>query len=34
MDYWKGPHYAGPPNSTRWYDVAAPAEMVGARAVV
>jgi hypothetical protein len=26
--------YAGPPNSTRWYDVAAPAEMVGARAVV
>lgn len=26
--------YAGPPNSSRWYDVAAPGEAVGSRAVV
>jgi hypothetical protein len=26
--------YAGPPNSTRWYDVAGPGEKVGARALI
>jgi len=26
--------YAGPPNSSRWYDVAGPGETVGARALV
>ena len=26
--------YAGPPNSSRWYDVARPGEKVGARALV
>jgi hypothetical protein len=26
--------YAGPPNSSRWYDVAGPAQTVGARALV
>jgi hypothetical protein len=26
--------YAGPPNSSRWYDVAAPGETVGARALI
>lgn len=26
--------YAGPPNTSRWYDVAAPAETVGARAII
>ena len=26
--------YAGPPNSTRWYDVAGPGEKAGARALI
>lgn len=45
LDYWKGPHSAiivfrrtllnaGPPNSSRWYDIASPAETVGSRAII